>query len=56
MAGLRDDTTTDLGGITSWLSTNELTLNVLKMGFMVIGSSQRVAALEGNVAAGLNDA
>ena len=41
--------TKDLKGITSWLSANKLTLNVLKTDFMLIGSRQRVAALEGNV-------
>ena len=48
--------TKDLKGITSWLSANKLTLNVLKTDFMLIGSRQRVAALEGNVTLRLNDA
>ena len=34
----------DLTGIASWLSANRLTLNMLKIDFMVIGSRQRVAS------------
>ena len=56
LAALQDEMTKDLKGITSWLSANKLTLNVLKTDFMIIGSRQRVAALEGNVALRLNDA
>ena len=43
----------DLKGIDSWLSTNRLTLNVLKTDFMVIGSRQRVASLEKDIALSL---
>ena len=56
LAALQDEMTKDLKGITSWLSANKLTLNVLKMDFMLIGSRQRVAALEENVTLRLNDA
>ena len=56
LAALQDEMTKDLKGITSWLSANKLTLNVLKTDFMLIGSRQRVAALEGNVTLRLNDA
>ena len=56
LAALQDKITKDLKGITSWLSANKLTLNVLKTDFMLIGSRQRVAALEGNVTLRLNDA
>ena len=42
-----------LRGIASWLSVNKLTLNVLKTDFMVIGSRQRVASLEGEIALSL---
>ena len=45
----------DLKGIASWLSTNRLTLNVLKTDFMVIGSRQRVASLEEDIALSLLD-
>ena len=48
--------TKDLKGITSWLSANKFTLNVLKTDLMLTGSRQRIAALEGNVALRLNDA
>jgi len=41
--------TKDLRGIASWLSVNKLTLNVLKTDFMVIGSRQKVASLEGEI-------
>ena len=47
--------TKDLKGITSGISANKLTLNVLKSEFMLKGSRQRVAALEGNVTLRLND-
>ena len=43
----------DLKGIASWLSANRLTLNVLKTDFMVIGSRQRVANLEEDIALSL---
>ena len=43
----------DLKGIASWLSDNRLTLNVLKTDFMVIGSRQRVANLEEDIALSL---
>ena len=43
----------DLKGIASWLSANRLTLNVLKTDFMVIGSRQRVASLEEDIALSL---
>ena len=56
LAALQDEMTKDLKGITSWLSANKLPLNVLKTDFMLIGSRQRVAALEGNVTLRLNDA
>ena len=56
LAALQDEMTKDLKGITSWLSANKLTLNVLKTDFILIGSRQRVAALEGNVTLPLNDA
>ena len=45
----------DLNGIASWLSDNRLTLNVLKTDFMVIGSRQRVASLEEDIALSLLD-
>ena len=43
----------DLRGIASWLSVNKLTLNILKTDFMVLGSRQRVASLEGEIALSL---
>ena len=49
MPSLQDKMTKDLKGIASWLSVNKLTLNVLKTDFMVIGSRQRVASLEGEI-------
>ena len=49
LPSLQDKMTKDLKGIASWLSINKLTLNVLKTDFMVIGSRQRVASLEGEI-------
>ena len=45
----QDKMTKDLKGIASWLPINKLTLNVLKTDFMVIGSRQRVASLQGEL-------
>lgn len=42
-------------GIASWLSANRLTLNVLKNDFVVVGSRQRVASLEEDIALSLLD-
>lgn len=33
----------------TWLCSNKLTLNTLKTDFMIIGSRQRTAALEGDI-------
>ena len=43
----------DLKSIASWLSANRLTPNMLKSDFMVIGSRQRVASLEEDIALSL---
>ena len=53
MPSLQDKMTKDLKGIASRLSINKLTLNVLKTDFMVIGSRQRVASLEGEISLSL---
>ena len=45
----------DLKDIASWLSANRLTLNALKTDFMVVGSRQRVASLEEDIALSLLD-
>ena len=50
---LQNKMSKDLKGIASWLSANRLTLNVLKTDFMVIGSRQRVASLEEDIALSL---
>ena len=52
---LQNKMSKDLKGIASWLSANRLTLNVLKTDFMVIGSRQRVASLEEDIALSLLD-
>ena len=46
----------DLKAITSWLSANKLTIDVLETDFMVIGSRRRAATLEVHVILHLNDA
>ena len=38
LTALQDEMTKDLKGITSWLSADKLTLNVLKTDFMILGS------------------
>ena len=52
---LQDKMSKDLKGIASWLSANRLTLKVLKTDFMVIGSRQRAARLEEDIALSLLD-
>ena len=52
---LQNKMSKDLKGIASWLSANRLTLNVLKTDFMVVGSRQRVASLEEDIALSLLD-
>ena len=44
-----------LKGIASWFSATRLTLNVLKTDFIIIGSRQRLASLEGDIALSLLD-
>ena len=39
----------DLKHVSSWLIGNKLTLNVIKTVYMVVGSRQRLAALEGDI-------
>ena len=50
---LQDKMAKDLREIASWLAINKLALNVLKTDSMVIGSRQRVASLEGEIALSL---
>ena len=44
----------DLGKIFAWLCSNKLSLNILKTEFMVIGSRQRIASLEGDISLSIN--
>ena len=39
----------DLKHVSSWLIANKLTLNVIKTVYMVVGSRQRLATLEGDL-------
>ena len=39
----------DLKHVSSWLITNKLTLNVIKAVYMVVGTKQRLATLEGDL-------
>ena len=54
-SALQNKMSKDVKDIPSWLSVNRLTLNVLKTDFMVVGSRQRVASLEEDVALSLLD-
>ena len=38
----------DLRHVSTWLIANRLSLNILKSEFMINGSRQRIASLEGN--------
>ena len=51
---LQTEVSNDLNGIFNWLSSNKLTLNILKTDFMVIGSRQRIATLAGNISLSVN--
>ena len=44
----------DLNRNFNWLSSNKLTLNILKTDFMAIGSRQRIATLAGNISFSVN--
>lgn len=46
---LQDKMSKDLKEIAAWLNVNKLTLNLLKTDFMLIGSRQRIAALDSNI-------
>jgi len=45
----------DLNEIAAWLNVNKLTLNLLKTDFMLIGSRQRIATLDGNIELSLSN-
>ena len=45
----------DLKEIAAWLNVNKLTLNLLKTDFMLIGSRQRIAALDSNIELSLSN-
>ena len=51
---LQTEMSSDLNRIFNWLSSNRLTLNILKTDFMVIGSQQRIATLAGNISLSVN--
>ena len=51
---LQIEMSNDLNRIINWLSSNKLTLNILKTDFMVIGSRQRIATLAGNISLSVN--
>ena len=51
---LQTEMSNDLNRIFNWLSSNKLTLNILKTDFMVIGSRQRIATLVGNISLSVN--
>ena len=51
---LQNEMSNDLNRIFNWLSSNELSLNILKTDFMVIGSRQRIATLAGNISLSVN--
>ena len=51
---LQTEMSNDLNRIFNWLSSNKLTLNILKTDFMAIGSRQRIATLAGNISLSVN--
>ena len=46
---IQEQMTSDLNNIFQWLCSNKLTLNVLKTDFMLIGSRQKLSALEDSI-------
>ena len=45
---------TDLGHVLTWLTVNKLSLNIFKSQFMIIGSRQKIASLEGTIDLSVN--
>ena len=45
---------TDLRHVLTWLTVNKLSLNILKSEFMIIGSRQKIASLEGTIDLSVN--
>jgi len=52
---LQNKMSNDLNEIAAWLNVNKLTLNLLKTDFMLIGSRQRIATLDGNIELSLSN-
>ena len=48
-ADLQKEMNKDLEHVATWLLANQLTLIILKSKYMLIGSRQRIATLEGNI-------
>ena len=46
---IQEQMTSDLNNIFQWLCSNKLTLNVLKTDFMLIGSRQKLSALDDSI-------
>ena len=46
---IQDQMTSDLDKIYKWFCANKLTINVLKSDYMLIGSRQKLAVLEGSM-------
>ena len=51
---LQTEMSNDLNRIFNWISSNKLTLNILKTDFMVIGSRQRIVTLAGSISLSVN--
>ena len=51
---LQDEMNNDFGKIFAWLCSNKLSLNISKTEFMMIGSRQRIATLEGGISLLIN--
>ena len=45
----------ELVNLHKWLNTNKLSLNIAKMGFMIIGSRQRISAMDDGITIEIND-
>ena len=55
LSNLQKEMIKDLAHIANWLLANKLTLNILKSEYMLVGSRQRIASLEGDFELTINN-
>ena len=55
MDELQSVVNSELGNLHKWLNTNKLSLNIAKTEFMIIGSRQRMSAMDDRITVEIND-